>query len=355
MALSARVGVIGCGWWATRAHLPALAADPDATIAALADPDEGNRERAAERFGVPPERCFSDVAAMLDGVPLHAVVVAVPHAAHYAVATMALERGLHTLLEKPMTIEPADARALEALARDRGVELLIGYPWHYEPAAKAMRDALRADAIGRIEFISAHYAALGRELYRGVPERYRDALGFPLNTPGERTYADVSISGGGQAQAQTTHVAALICWLSGLRPVEVGAMTGSFELEVDLVNAVTIRFDGGAIGSLGTTGSLLPGQPEQMEVRLFGSNGNATLDLIAGTAAIRSPGGATTLFESPAAEPHGSEWGPVENLVDIVLGRGINASPASIGVMAVDIVDGLYRSAKSSRTVTTPG
>ena len=58
--MSARIGVIGCGWWATRAHLPALRANPDATIAGIADPDAENRERAAERFGVPPNRVFAE-------------------------------------------------------------------------------------------------------------------------------------------------------------------------------------------------------------------------------------------------------------------------------------------------------
>ena len=44
--MTARIGVIGCGWWATRAHLPALRANPDAVIAGIADPDPANRQRA---------------------------------------------------------------------------------------------------------------------------------------------------------------------------------------------------------------------------------------------------------------------------------------------------------------------
>ena len=64
--MSARIGVIGCGWWATRAHLPALVANPDAVIAGIADPDVENRTRAAERFGIGPDRVFADAAAMLD-------------------------------------------------------------------------------------------------------------------------------------------------------------------------------------------------------------------------------------------------------------------------------------------------
>ena len=46
--MSAKIGVIGCGWWATRAHLPALQANPDAVIAGIADPDTENRDRTAQ-------------------------------------------------------------------------------------------------------------------------------------------------------------------------------------------------------------------------------------------------------------------------------------------------------------------
>src|SRR5438034_5701751 len=129
--MSARIGVIGCGWWATRAHLPALAANPDAVIAGIADPDEVNRTRAAERFGIPATRVFADAADMFDKAGLDGAIVAVPHSGHAPLARAVLERGLHLLLEKPMTIGPPDARALAALAEVRKVELIIGYPWHY--------------------------------------------------------------------------------------------------------------------------------------------------------------------------------------------------------------------------------
>ena len=121
--MSARIGVIGCGWWATRAHLPALVANPDAMIAGIADPDAENRARAAARFGIPEDRVFADVDEMFAKVELDAAIVAVPHDLHAPLARAVLDRGLHLLLEKPMTIQQKDARALAALAAERGVEL----------------------------------------------------------------------------------------------------------------------------------------------------------------------------------------------------------------------------------------
>lgn len=349
--MSARIGVIGCGWWATRAHLPALKANPDALIAGIADPNEENRRRTAERFEISPERVFSSAAEMLDAVELDAAIVAVPHSVHAELARAVLDRRLHLLLEKPMTIDPADARALAALAEVRGVELIVGYPWHYNRQVLAVRNAIAEGRIGTIEYVSCQFASIVRELYRGNPEPYRDILDYVVNAPDSRTYADPAIAGGGQGQTQVTHSAALLFLLTGLRPASVAALTESFELDVDLANAVVVRFAGGAIGSLGSTGSVLPGQEEMLEYRIFGDKGHIAFDVNEGVAAFHGAGGEITPFIAPSAEERYPDWAPADNLVDIVLGRGANGSPAALGVMTVEFVDAMYRAAREGRTI----
>src|SRR5438445_768274 len=63
-------------------------------------------------------------------------------------AVLALERGLHVLLEKPMATTEEDCRAITAAARKSGAKLMIAYRLHFEPATV---DALRlvyAGALG---------------------------------------------------------------------------------------------------------------------------------------------------------------------------------------------------------------
>jgi predicted dehydrogenase len=347
----ARIGIIGCGWWATRAHLPALQANPDAEIAGIADPDAANRMRTAETFGIPADRVFASAEDMLAKAKLDAAIVAVPHSAHAPMARAVLERGLHLLLEKPMTIDPPDARALAALAESRGVELIVGYPWHYNRQVLAVRDAIAEGRIGKIEYVSAHFNSIVRELYRGNPEPYRDVLGYSVNPPGMKTYADPEVAGGGQGQTQVTHSAALLFFLTGLRPTQVAAMTESFELAVDLVDAIVVRFAGGALGSLGSTGSVLPGQEEMLEYRIFGDLGHIVFDVNEGLAVIHGADGEMHRLPGLAAEERYPDWAPADNLVDIVVGRAGNGSPAALGVQTVEFVDAMYRAARESRTV----
>lgn len=97
-------GVIGAGWWATYAHLPALTQHPRANVVAIQKRSMDEARRVAADFGVP--QAFTDWRELLDA-DLDAVVIASSPNLHYEQAMAAIERGLHVLVEKPMTITAA--------------------------------------------------------------------------------------------------------------------------------------------------------------------------------------------------------------------------------------------------------
>ena len=342
--MSIRVAVIGTGWWATRAHLPALVAEPDAEIVALVDPDVDKLKCAARAFGV--SRGYPDVGSLLESDAIDAAVVAVPHSLHAEVARACLAAGAHILVEKPMTVDPADAFGLLELAAEAEREIVVGYTWHYSPQVLEIREAIAAGRIGHVEAASCLYASVLRELYRGRPERYRDVLGYTLNATSEATYRDTALSGGGQGQWQVTHAAALLGWLTGLEAAQVSAFTADHDVGMDLVDAISIRFDGGAIGTLASTGGVVPTQPETLEYRIFGTDGHVFFDVYAGTASIHlADGSVETLPELPEEERY-PEWAPVQNLVAVAQGREANGSPPLLGARTVAFVDAMYRSAR---------
>jgi predicted dehydrogenase len=346
--VSIRVGVIGCGWWSTRAHLPALAAHPDAVIAAIVDRDPERLERAGERFRVSAR--YTDAEAMLDAKDLDAAIVATPHASHAPLARSCLDRGLHVLVEKPLTVDPHDAFDLVQRARRRGRELIVGYPYHFVPQLAELRDRIGAGAIGRAELVVGLFASVVRELYRGRPDAYAEVLGYPTHGPASSTYSDPVLAGGGQGQTQVTHLAALLLWLTGLEPVEVSALTAEAGLAVDLVDALAVRFEGGAIGSLASTGGVAPTQPEQLELRVFGDRGHVVVDVTRGEATIAAADGSVTRLPTTPEPERYPEAAPATNLVEVALGRVPNRSPGSLAAMVVSLIDALYRAARSGRT-----
>jgi len=350
--MGARVAVVGCGWWATEAHLPALVANPDAELVAVVDPDPQRRALVEERFE--PGASYADVDELLATVELDAAIVAVPHHLHHPLTAPLLDAGAHVLVEKPLTIDPADARDLVERARRGSVELLVGYPWHYNEHTTLVRDAIASGRIGELEFAGCLFASVARELYRGNPDSYDAALGYTLLRPNPATYSDPRSAGGGQAQTQLTHSAALLLWMTGLEPVSVAAATGAFGLEVDLADALTVRFGSGAIGTLGCFGGVRENHEEMLEYRIFGSEGHIALDVQQGQLSIHDGDGVERLPTLPVEKRY-PQAAPSANLVDVALGRAPNRSDGELGGRVVELIDAMYRSASTGAAVDVGG
>ncbi|MYI55442.1 MAG: Gfo/Idh/MocA family oxidoreductase, partial [Acidimicrobiia bacterium] len=263
--MSARIGVIGTGWWATRAHLPAIAANPDAELVAIADPDEANRSRANEVFE--PPAAYGDYRDMLRAEQLDGVVVAVPHTRHFDIALDALRHDLHVLVEKPMVLRSDHARELLRTAAERGRQIIVGYPWHYNEQVNRARDWIASSAIGDLLYVHSLFASIVWELYRGDVELVAEEMGYTVNPTGRGTYSDPALSGGGQGVTQITHSGALLLHMTGLEPATVFAHMHNHDLRVDLVDALSVRFEGGCLGTIGSTGSTVRTQEEVLEYR----------------------------------------------------------------------------------------
>ena len=71
------------------------------------------------------------------------MTIAAPTQAHLEIAQAFLERGVHVLVEKPMTPTIADADRLLELARRRGVVLAVGHTERFNPAVERVRSLVR--------------------------------------------------------------------------------------------------------------------------------------------------------------------------------------------------------------------
>ena len=131
-----RVGVVGAGHFG-RFHALKLAAGARTTLAGVFDPDGARAAKLAAEAGCPAIG-WDDLLARCD-----AVVVASPAATHFSLASAALGRGRHVLVEKPITASLAEADALAGLAAASGLVLQVGHLLRYsaERAAIAARMA----------------------------------------------------------------------------------------------------------------------------------------------------------------------------------------------------------------------
>jgi predicted dehydrogenase len=151
-----RVAVIGIGH-VGRHHVRLLSDVPDVTLVAAVDV---LRDRAEAAVAGTSAEALADHRVLVGRVD--AVIVAVPTAAHLAIAGDFLSRGVHVLVEKPMSASVEDADTMLALAESSGAVLAVGHVERFNPAVQAAMPVLQAP-----RFIEVHRLS-------GFPERSLD-------------------------------------------------------------------------------------------------------------------------------------------------------------------------------------
>jgi len=351
----ARIAVIGAGWWGTTAHLPALVAHPDAQIVAICDQRADVLARAADKFNV--RKTYTDYVQMLKQEELDGVVVSVWSAAHYEVARVCLKNKLHILVEKPMVLRAAHAKELVDLSRLHRRELIVGYPWHYCQRARQAREVLQTGELGQVRYINCYFASTVIDFFRGDDAPYGKLFPYALVGPGN-VYSDHERSGGGQGQLQVTHAAALMLFMTGLKPVQVMALMDNLDVNLDVIDAITVRMDNGALATIGSTGNLQVSDPGKFTIQVNCDRGWLDFDFTTGEGRIRRADGSDEFLPAldGAEPPAGCELSevlyphhaPANNLVEVITGQGANESDGEVGWRTVELLDAAYRSASSN-------
>jgi predicted dehydrogenase len=286
---------------------------------------------------------------------LDAVIVSSPHTLHYEHARLALERGLHVMVEKPMCIRAAEARELVRLATAKNRHLLVPYGWHYKPFVQQAKTWLDQNLIGEMQFALCHMASPVRSLLQGqgfAAESNSGQAGKLLFQPDPKTWADPQIAGGGYGYAQLSHSTGMLLWLTGLIPQSVHALMTAPDSRVDLYDAISVRFREGAIGTVSGAGTIPPaGEARfQVDLRLFGSEGMLLLDLERARLELRRYDGRSESVPLAADAGTYTCEGPPNNFIDLVLGKTtINYAPGEAAMRSVLLLDAAYRSAASGK------
>jgi predicted dehydrogenase len=348
-----RVGFLGAGWWATANYMPLLAQRDDVELTAVCRLGAEELRQVKDTFGF---RFATESAAELVNYDhLDAVFVVSPHTLHYEHARLALERGLHVLCEKPMCTRADHARELVRLAAEQKCHLLVPYGWHYKPFVQQAKKWMAEGAIGAVQYVLCHMASPIRDLLTGgrfAPEQSSGQAGGVLFEPDPRTWSDPVVAGGGYGHAQLSHSTGMLCWLTGLEPESVYALMTAPGARVDLYDALSVRFAGGAIGTVSGAGTVPPAGSAQYQVdlRLFGSEGLLLLDCERARLELRRHDGKAERWDlEPGAGAYTCD-GPPNNFIDLVLGNTTaNWSPGEVALRSVLLLDAAYRSAASGQ------
>ncbi len=133
MSHTLRLGLIGAGRWG-RNYIRTIGALPGMRLARLAS-------RSPDSAPLVPAGCqiFAGWRDLLDPRVIDGIIIATPPALHAEMALAAIDLGLPVLVEKPLTLNVAEAHAVLARARERGVLVMVGHTHLFHPAYRAVK------------------------------------------------------------------------------------------------------------------------------------------------------------------------------------------------------------------------
>lgn len=160
-----RVGVIGCGWYGKCDLLRLLQVAP-VEVVALCDPDRTMLREAGEIVaGRQPSRktprLHADFREMLKDKDLDLVIVGTPDHWHALSAIAAMEAGADVYLQKPISVDVLEGKAILDTARRLGRVVQVGVQRRSTPhlieAKERFVDAGRLGKVAHIELFSYYH------------------------------------------------------------------------------------------------------------------------------------------------------------------------------------------------------
>ncbi|TXN05034.1 oxidoreductase [Methylobacterium sp. WL64] len=163
-----RVGLIGYGYAGKTFHAPLIRAVPALDLRLVA-----SRDKAKVQADLPGMRVIADPGAVAASDSVDLVVIASPNDTHAPLARIALAAGKHVVIDKPFTLDLAEARSLVALARRHGRRLSVFHNRRWDSDFLSVRTAIADGVIGKVRHFESHF-----DRFRpGVRDRWREGAG----------------------------------------------------------------------------------------------------------------------------------------------------------------------------------
>jgi UDP-N-acetyl-2-amino-2-deoxyglucuronate dehydrogenase len=336
-----RVALVGCGR-ISRNHLEAIEKVEGIRLVAVADADLGRARAIGTTQGVP---AFGSLEEMLATVPSDLVSICTPSGLHPQHGIVAARAGRNVLTEKPMAISLAAADELVQACDAAGVQLFVVKQNRLNPAIQLLKRAVDKGRFGRL-----YMANVTVRWTR--PQAYYDA------EPWRGTWE----FDGGAFMNQASHYVDLMQWLMGpAESVMAKTATQARRIEAEDSGVAVVKFRSGALGVM------------EVSVLTYPKNLEGSITLLGETGSVKIGGTAVNKVEhwefadyddddklvdaAATAPPSVYGFGHMpyyENVVAALQGHGKADTDGRAGRKSLEIILGIYESAKTGREVPIP-
>jgi len=217
-------GVLSTSNIGKKAVNPAIQASSNGDLLAVASREEDRARAFARETGI--ATAYGSYQALLEDDRIEAVYNPLPNSLHREWTIRAAEKGKHVLCEKPLALDAAECREMEAAASANGVKLMEAFMYRFHPRTEKVLELVRDGAMGKLTQIRSSFTFL---LTRDDNIRWDAALG------------------GGALMDVGCYCVNVSRTMAGREPVEVRALANFRSPGVDAQMAGSLRFEDGLL------------------------------------------------------------------------------------------------------------
>src|SRR4028119_1553686 len=162
-----RMGMVGGGKDAFIGAIHRIAANADGLIELVCGALSINKDIAIDSgrsLFLPEDRIYTNYEEMLEkesrlpeGERMDFVTIVTPNLAHFAPAMLALDKGFHVVIEKPITVSLGEARQLKQKLDETGLTLCLTHTYSGYPMVKEAKQLIKNNHIGKVRKIYVEY------------------------------------------------------------------------------------------------------------------------------------------------------------------------------------------------------
>lgn len=319
-----RWGIIGCGDVTEVKSGPAFSKVPHSKLVAVMRRNAGKAEDYARRHGV--LRWYTDAAALINDPEVNAVYVATPPSSHAAYAIEALRAGKPVYVEKPMSVNAAEAQRMLEASIETGLPLTVAHYRRQQPFFLKVRSLLQEQVLGRItgvtmEMLQPHHS----DIIADTEDNWR---------------IRPEVSGGGLFHDLAPHQLDLMLYFFGWPQSASGKAlnSGRFYAAPDTV-AGQIVFSNDVLFN----GYWSFNAPEKKDrCTIMGEQGSIHFSIFSGREIVLQTKGGRQSFHFDALDH--VQQPMIEQTVLYFLGKADNPCPAAEGVEVMRLIDAMTNS-----------
>jgi len=330
-----KIALVGVGGISQVVRIPLLKKNNDVELVALCDVDESKVSMIAQKYKVP--KAYFDIQNLIKKEDLDGILICTPNNLHYPMALAALDAGINTLVEKPISLSESQVTKMVKKAKDKKVHLVCGMHNRFRKDAEILRDFMDKKEIGDPFYIKA-----------GWLRKWEKTMQKGWN-------ADANISGGGVVMDLGLQLIDLALWLLN-KPkvinVRSNFYTNSKGLQVEDSALIVIQTESNVLITIETSWRMHL-EKDLLYTHVFGTQGGAFLNPLrinkelhgnlVNVTPIQSNKNIdmfTSAFESE-----------INNFVNVIQDKEKSITPGEDGIYLMKIIDSIYNSAELGKQV----